>query len=121
MGENFHHQSFVFFDLVLIFFCSCLSEGENGFKRVRDILKLVGVRRTKESKVKGKPIIEELPQKNKVTMKISFTRREREIYDELKHSHARSLRKMDEEGSIMKNYRRKIDFLLVLLPPRKAS
>ena len=62
---------------------------ERGIIRLQILVEAVCLRRTKQDKVDGKPLVD-LPKKNIVLRELEFTDEERSIYDAY-HDHAKTM------------------------------
>jgi SNF2 family DNA or RNA helicase len=87
-----------------------------GFKRLQTILQVVMLRRTKTSKLNGKPIVS-LPPRIVELEVGEFSQAEREFYDNLKRSVQSELNSMSAEGSLGSNY---VNILWMLLRLRQC-
>jgi SNF2 family DNA or RNA helicase len=87
-----------------------------GFKRLQTILQAVMLRRTKTSKLNGKPIVSLPPRIVELEVGV-FSPEEREFYDSLKRSVESELKTMSAAGSLSSNY---VNILWMLLRLRQA-
>ncbi|KZV96448.1 hypothetical protein EXIGLDRAFT_733361 [Exidia glandulosa HHB12029] len=79
-------------------------------KRAQALLKPILLRRTKDSMVEGKPIIE-LGPKTITVHQLEFTPREREVYEALEKRQQDKLQRMIDRGRVVKEYH----FILVMI------
>jgi SNF2 family DNA or RNA helicase len=77
---------------------SCLAtDYDRTMKRLQVILKAIMLRRTKNSRVNGKPLLS-LPERIVKHIEVSFSKRERELYNKLEAKMQRNVKDMYREG-----------------------
>nr|XP_060623727.1 helicase-like transcription factor isoform X2 [Anolis sagrei ordinatus] len=84
---------------------------QGGLKRLQSLIKSITLRRTKTSKVKGKPVLK-LPERKVFIQHITFTEEESVTYNTVKNESISAIRRYFNEGTILSNY---ADVLGVLL------
>ena len=89
---------------------------ERGFQRLQTYLAPILLRRTKASKIDGRPIIE-LPDRQVNLLRCQFSDREREFYMNLEEESRKRVRMMEKEGTIGQNY---VNMLWMCLRLRQA-
>ncbi|KAL6651979.1 hypothetical protein ACP70R_010904 [Stipagrostis hirtigluma subsp. patula] len=87
-----------------------------GYKKLQAILRIVLLRRTKETLIDGEPIIK-LPPKTIQLNKIDFTKEERVFYLTLEEGSRQKFKAYDAAGTIKENY---ANILVLLLRLRQA-
>ncbi|KAJ1272919.1 hypothetical protein BS78_06G239800 [Paspalum vaginatum] len=87
-----------------------------GYKKLQAILRIVLLRRTKETLIDGEPILK-LPPKTIELSKIDFTQEERAFYLALEEGSRQKFKAYDEAGTIKENY---ANILVLLLRLRQA-
>lgn len=88
----------------------------NGYKKLQAVLKVVLLRRTKETVINGKPIIN-LPPKTINLNKVDFTQEERSFYLMLEERSRQQFKAFAAAGTLKQNY---ANILLMLLRLRQA-
>lgn len=88
----------------------------NGYKKLQAVLKVVLLRRTKETLINGKPIIN-LPPKTINLNKVDFTQEERSFYLMLEERSRQQFKAFAAAGTLKQNY---ANILLMLLRLRQA-
>ncbi|NXK50835.1 HLTF factor, partial [Chauna torquata] len=86
-----------------------------GLRRLQSLVKSITLRRTKTSKVKGKPILE-LPERKVLIQHITLTEEERQIYQSVKKEGKAAISRFFSEGTVLAHY---ADVLGVLLRLRQ--
>ncbi|PSC70181.1 SNF2 family DNA-dependent ATPase [Micractinium conductrix] len=90
---------------------------QRGFKRLQAVLKGVMLRRTKQSQLNGKPIID-LPPRLTATVKTQLTPAERDFYNRLKEEASTEFRRLQaQDGGVGQHY---VGVLTQLLRLRQA-
>uniref|UniRef100_A0A803SZ48 Helicase like transcription factor n=1 Tax=Anolis carolinensis TaxID=28377 RepID=A0A803SZ48_ANOCA len=84
---------------------------QGGLKRLQSLIKSITLRRTKTSKVKGKPVLK-LPERKVFIQHITFTEEENVNYNSVKNESMAAIRRYFNEGTILSKY---ADVLGVLL------
>ncbi|KAL6844536.1 hypothetical protein ACP4OV_026209 [Aristida adscensionis] len=92
------------------------SDPVRGYKKLQAILRIVLLRRTKETLIDGEPIIK-LPPKTIQLNKIDFTKEERAFYLTLEEGSRQKFKAYDAAGTIKQNY---ANILVLLLRLRQA-
>ncbi|XP_066349545.1 helicase-like transcription factor CHR28 isoform X2 [Miscanthus floridulus] len=87
-----------------------------GYKKLQAILRIILLRRTKETLIDGEPILK-LPPKTIQLSKIDFTQEERAFYLVLEEGSRQKFKAYDAAGTIRKNY---ANILVLLLRLRQA-
>ncbi|WVZ87280.1 hypothetical protein U9M48_033941 [Paspalum notatum var. saurae] len=87
-----------------------------GYKKLQAILRIILLRRTKETLIDGEPILK-LPPKTIELSKIDFTQEERAFYLTLEEGSRQKFKAYDEAGTIKENY---ANILVLLLRLRQA-
>lgn len=72
-------------------------------KFLQDLMNCVCLRRTKDTKIKGEPILQ-LPKRTIRTLTLTFSDEERQQYDLLEAESKSVFEKFNAEGTLMKNY-----------------
>ncbi|KAM0894324.1 hypothetical protein ACQ4PT_024505 [Festuca glaucescens] len=94
-----------------------ISKGSTqGYKKLQTVLKIVLLRRTKETLLDGEPIIK-IPPKTIALKKINFTQEERYFYLALEEGSRQKFKKFAAAGTIKQNY---ANILVLLLRLRQA-
>ncbi|KAM0862152.1 hypothetical protein ACQ4PT_045431 [Festuca glaucescens] len=94
-----------------------ISKGSTqGYKKLQTVLKIVLLRRTKETLLDGEPIIK-IPPKTIELKKINFTQEERYFYLALEEGSRQKFKKFAAAGTIKQNY---ANILVLLLRLRQA-
>uniref|UniRef100_A0ACD5UUY2 Uncharacterized protein n=1 Tax=Avena sativa TaxID=4498 RepID=A0ACD5UUY2_AVESA len=94
-----------------------ISKGSSqGYKKLQTVLKIVLLRRTKETLLDGEPIIK-IPGKTIELKKITFTQEERYFYLALEEGSRQKFKKFAASGTIKQNY---ANILVLLLRLRQA-
>ncbi|KAM8804821.1 helicase-like transcription factor [Eudromia elegans] len=86
-----------------------------GLRRLQSLIKSITLRRTKISKVKGKPILE-LPERKVLIQHVTLTEEERQIYQSVKNESKAVVNRFFSEGTVLAHY---ADILGVLLRLRQ--
>ncbi|XP_062438566.1 helicase-like transcription factor isoform X4 [Rhea pennata] len=86
-----------------------------GLRRLQLLLKSITLRRTKISKVKGKPVLE-LPERKVLIQYVTLTEEERQIYQSVKMEGKAAIKRFFNEGTVLAHY---ADILGVLLRLRQ--
>ncbi|XP_009882765.1 PREDICTED: helicase-like transcription factor [Charadrius vociferus] len=86
-----------------------------GLGRLQSLIRIITLRRTKTSKVKGKPILE-LPERKVFIQYVTFTEEERQIYQFVKKEGKAAISRFFSEGTVLAHY---ADVLGVLLRLRQ--
>ncbi|KAJ6802551.1 helicase-like transcription factor CHR28 isoform X1 [Iris pallida] len=102
-------------------FCSSIKvpinkDPPNGYKRLRAVLKMIMLRRTKGTLLDGKPIIN-LPPKTVSLKKVKFSNEERNFYMTLEAESQEQFKVYADAGTVKQNY---VNILLMLLRLRQA-
>ncbi|KAJ6846832.1 helicase-like transcription factor CHR28 isoform X2 [Iris pallida] len=102
-------------------FCSSIKvpinkDPPNGYKRLRAVLKMIMLRRTKGTLLDGKPIIN-LPPKTVSLKKVKFSNEERNFYMKLEAESQEQFKVYADAGTVKQNY---VNILLMLLRLRQA-
>ncbi|KAM3190501.1 hypothetical protein ACQJBY_068533 [Aegilops geniculata] len=88
----------------------------HGYKKLQTVLRIVLLRRTKETTINGKPIIN-LPPKTIKLQKVDFTKEERAFYLTLEERSRQQFKEYAAAGTVKQNY---ANILLLLLRLRQA-
>ncbi|VAI75716.1 unnamed protein product [Triticum turgidum subsp. durum] len=88
----------------------------HGYKKLQTVLRIVLLRRTKETKINGEPIIN-LPPKTIKLQKVDFTKEERAFYLTLEERSRQQFKEYAAAGTVKQNY---ANILLLLLRLRQA-
>ncbi|KQK18942.1 helicase-like transcription factor CHR28 [Brachypodium distachyon] len=88
----------------------------HGYKKLQTVLRIVLLRRTKETKINGEPIIN-LPPKTINLNKVDFTKEERAFYSTLEERSQQQFKEYAAAGTLNQNY---ANILLLLLRLRQA-
>ncbi|XP_068001035.1 helicase-like transcription factor isoform X2 [Melanerpes formicivorus] len=86
-----------------------------GLGRLQSLIRTITLRRTKTSKVKGKPVLE-LPERKVLIQHITLTEEERQIYQSVKNEGKAAIGRFFREGTVLGHY---ADILGVLLRLRQ--
>ncbi|XP_054241735.1 helicase-like transcription factor [Indicator indicator] len=86
-----------------------------GLGRLQSLVRSITLRRTKTSKVKGKPVLE-LPERKVLIQHITLTEEERQIYQSVKNEGKAAISRFFSEGTVLGHY---ADILGVLLRLRQ--
>ncbi|NXI61513.1 HLTF factor, partial [Anseranas semipalmata] len=86
-----------------------------GLRRLQSLIKSITLRRTKTSKIKGKPILE-LPERKVLIQHVTLTEEERQIYQSVKKEGKAAISRFFSEGTVLAHY---ADVLGVLLRLRQ--
>uniref|UniRef100_A0A8C4JR88 Helicase like transcription factor n=1 Tax=Dromaius novaehollandiae TaxID=8790 RepID=A0A8C4JR88_DRONO len=86
-----------------------------GLRRLQSLIKSITLRRTKISKVKGKPILE-LPERKVLIQHVTLAEEERQIYQSVKKEGKVAINRFFNEGTVLAHY---ADILGVLLRLRQ--
>ncbi|XP_074954857.1 helicase-like transcription factor [Phalacrocorax aristotelis] len=86
-----------------------------GLGRLQSLIRNITLRRTKTSKVKGKPILE-LPERKVLIQHVTLTEEERQIYQSVKREGKAAISRFFSEGTVLAHY---ADILGVLLRLRQ--
>ncbi|XP_032860515.1 helicase-like transcription factor isoform X2 [Tyto alba] len=86
-----------------------------GLGRLQSLIRSITLRRTKTSKVKGKPILE-LPERKVLIQHVTLTEEERHIYQSVKEEGKAAISRFFSEGTVLAHY---ADILGVLLRLRQ--
>ncbi|NXI96980.1 HLTF factor, partial [Psophia crepitans] len=86
-----------------------------GLGRLQSLIRTITLRRTKTSKVKGKPILE-LPERKVLIQHVTLTEEERQIYQSVKEEGKAAISRFFSEGTVLAHY---ADILGVLLRLRQ--
>ncbi|GCC38705.1 hypothetical protein chiPu_0017221 [Chiloscyllium punctatum] len=84
---------------------------QHGLKRLQALIKNITLRRTKASKVNGKPVIE-LPERTVFVQHITLTDEEKQIYESVKNEGRAIIGRYFSEGSVFTHY---ADVLAILV------
>uniref|UniRef100_A0A672VED3 Helicase like transcription factor n=1 Tax=Strigops habroptila TaxID=2489341 RepID=A0A672VED3_STRHB len=86
-----------------------------GLGRLQSLIRSITLRRTKKSKIKGKPVLE-LPERKVLIQHITLTEEERQIYQSVKKEGKAAISRFFSEGTVLAHY---ADILGVLLRLRQ--
>ncbi|XP_067410719.1 helicase-like transcription factor isoform X2 [Emydura macquarii macquarii] len=86
-----------------------------GLRRLQSLIKNITLRRTKTSKIKGKPVLE-LPERKVFIQHVTLTEEERQIYQSVKNEGKAAISRYFNEGTVLAHY---ADVLGVLLRLRQ--
>ncbi|XP_057277832.1 helicase-like transcription factor isoform X1 [Pezoporus wallicus] len=86
-----------------------------GLGRLQSLIRSITLRRTKTSKVKGKPVLE-LPERKVLIQYVTLTEEERQIYQSVKKEGKAAISRLFSEGAVLAHY---ADILGVLLRLRQ--
>nr|XP_020637516.1 helicase-like transcription factor isoform X1 [Pogona vitticeps] len=76
---------------------------EGGLKRLQLLIKSITLRRTKTSKVKGKPVLK-LPERKVFIQHITLTEEENAVYNSVKKESVAAICRYFNEGTVLSNY-----------------
>ncbi|XP_065267489.1 helicase-like transcription factor [Emys orbicularis] len=88
---------------------------QGGLRRLQSLIKNITLRRTKTSKIKGKPVLE-LPERKVFIQHVTLTEEERKIYQSVKNEGKAAISRYFNEGTVLAHY---ADVLGVLLRLRQ--
>uniref|UniRef100_A0A8C3XRQ7 Helicase like transcription factor n=1 Tax=Chelydra serpentina TaxID=8475 RepID=A0A8C3XRQ7_CHESE len=88
---------------------------QGGLRRLQSLIKNITLRRTKTSKIKGKPVLE-LPERKVFIQHVTLTEEERKIYRSVKNEGKAAISRYFNEGTVLAHY---ADVLGVLLRLRQ--
>ncbi|KYO33941.1 helicase-like transcription factor isoform X1 [Alligator mississippiensis] len=88
---------------------------QGGLRRLQSLIKNITLRRTKMSKIKGKPVLE-LPERKVFIQHVTLTEEERQIYQAVKNEGKLAISRYFSEGTVLAHY---ADVLGVLLRLRQ--
>nr|XP_025036939.1 helicase-like transcription factor isoform X1 [Pelodiscus sinensis] len=88
---------------------------QGGLRRLQSLIKNITLRRTKTSKINGKPVLE-LPERKVFIQYVTLTEEERKIYQSVKNEGKAAISRYFNEGTILAHY---ADVLGVLLRLRQ--
>lgn len=74
-----------------------------GLRRLQSLIKTITLRRTKTSKVKGKPVLE-LPERKVFVQHVTLSDEERQIYDSMKKEGKAAIGRYFNEGTVLTHY-----------------
>ncbi|XP_075412023.1 helicase-like transcription factor isoform X2 [Tenrec ecaudatus] len=86
---------------------------EGGLRRLQSLIKNITLRRTKTSKIKGKPVLE-LPERKVFIQHITLSDEEREIYQSVKNDGRATIGRYFNEGTVLAHYADVLGLLLRL-------
>nr|XP_048308564.1 helicase-like transcription factor [Myodes glareolus] len=86
---------------------------EGGLRRLRSLVKSITLRRTKTSKIKGKPVLE-LPERKVFIQHVSLSEEERKIYQSVKNEGKAIIGRYFTEGTVLAHYADVLGLLLRL-------
>ncbi|XP_042314519.1 helicase-like transcription factor [Sceloporus undulatus] len=86
---------------------------QGGLKRLQSLIKSITLRRTKTSKVKGKPVLK-LPERKVFIQHITLTDEESLIYNSVKNESIAAVKRYFNEGTVLSNYAHVLGALLRL-------
>ncbi|XP_006895634.1 PREDICTED: helicase-like transcription factor [Elephantulus edwardii] len=86
---------------------------EGGLRRLQSLIKKITLRRTKTSKVKGKPVLE-LPERKVFIQHITLSEEERKIYQSVKNEGRATIGRYFNEGTVLAHYADVLGLLLRL-------
>nr|KAF6378326.1 helicase like transcription factor [Myotis myotis] len=86
---------------------------EGGLRRLQSLIKNITLRRTKTSKVKGKPVLE-LPERKVFIQHITLSDEERKIYQSVKNEGRDTIGRYFNEGTVLAHYADVLGLLLRL-------
>uniref|UniRef100_A0A8D0EXG2 Helicase like transcription factor n=1 Tax=Strix occidentalis caurina TaxID=311401 RepID=A0A8D0EXG2_STROC len=86
-----------------------------GLGRLQSLVRSITLRRTKTSKVKGKPVLE-LPERKVLIQHVTLTEEERQVYQSMKKEGKAAISRFFSEGTVLAHY---ADILGVLLRLRQ--
>ncbi|XP_058517400.1 helicase-like transcription factor isoform X3 [Ochotona princeps] len=86
---------------------------EGGLRRLQSLIKNITLRRTKTSKIKGKPVLE-LPERKVFIQHITLSDEERKIYQSVKNEGKATIGRYFSEGTVLAHYADVLGLLLRL-------
>ncbi|XP_038607611.1 helicase-like transcription factor isoform X2 [Tachyglossus aculeatus] len=86
---------------------------QGGLRRLQSLIKNITLRRTKTSKIKGKPVLE-LPERKVFIQHITLTDEERRIYQSVKNEGRAAIGRYFNEGTVLAHYADVLGLLLRL-------
>ncbi|KAF3827212.1 hypothetical protein GH733_002698 [Mirounga leonina] len=86
---------------------------EGGLRRLQSLIKNITLRRTKTSKIKGKPVLE-LPERKVFIQHITLSDEERKIYQSVKNEGRATIGRYFNEGTVLAHYADVLGLLLRL-------
>ncbi|XP_012885373.1 PREDICTED: helicase-like transcription factor isoform X1 [Dipodomys ordii] len=86
---------------------------EGGLRRLQSLIKNITLRRTKTSKIKGKPVLE-LPERKVFIQHITLSDEERQIYQSVKNEGKATIGRYFNEGTVLAHYADVLGLLLRL-------
>ncbi|XP_040830697.1 helicase-like transcription factor isoform X3 [Ochotona curzoniae] len=86
---------------------------EGGLRRLQSLIKNITLRRTKTSKIKGKPVLE-LPERKVFIQHITLSDEERKIYQSVKNEGKATIGRYFNEGTVLAHYADVLGLLLRL-------
>uniref|UniRef100_A0A8D0YQS9 Helicase-like transcription factor n=1 Tax=Sus scrofa TaxID=9823 RepID=A0A8D0YQS9_PIG len=86
---------------------------EGGLRRLQSLIKNITLRRTKTSKIKGKPVLE-LPERKVFIQHITLSDEERKIYQSVKNDGRATIGRYFNEGTVLAHYADVLGLLLRL-------
>nr|KAF6477650.1 helicase like transcription factor [Molossus molossus] len=86
---------------------------EGGLRRLQSLIKNITLRRTKTSKIKGKPVLE-LPERKVFIQHITLSDEERKIYQSVKNEGRDTIGRYFNEGTVLAHYADVLGLLLRL-------
>ncbi|XP_068960819.1 helicase-like transcription factor isoform X2 [Petaurus breviceps papuanus] len=86
---------------------------EGGLRRLQSLIKNITLRRTKTSKIKGRPVLE-LPERKVFIQHITLTDEERQIYQSVKNEGRAAIGRYFNEGTVLAHYADVLGLLLRL-------
>lgn len=86
---------------------------EGGLRRLQSLIKSITLRRTKTSKIKGKPVLE-LPERKVFIQHVSLSEEERKIYQSVKNEGKAIIGRYFTEGTVLAHYADVLGLLLRL-------
>ncbi|XP_060053525.1 helicase-like transcription factor isoform X2 [Erinaceus europaeus] len=86
---------------------------EGGLRRLQSLIKNITLRRTKTSKIKGKPVLE-LPDRKVFIQHITLSEEERKIYQSVKNEGRATIGRYFNEGTVLAHYADVLGLLLRL-------
>ncbi|XP_012975777.1 helicase-like transcription factor isoform X3 [Mesocricetus auratus] len=86
---------------------------EGGLRRLQSLIKNITLRRTKTSKIKGKPVLE-LPERKVFIQHITLSEEERKIYQSVKNEGKATIGRYFTEGTVLAHYADVLGLLLRL-------
>ncbi|NP_001090145.1 helicase-like transcription factor L homeolog [Xenopus laevis] len=88
---------------------------EGGLRRLQALIKNITLRRTKTSKIRGRPVLD-LPERKVFIQHVELSEEEREIYESMKNEGKAVISRYVDEGTVLSHY---ADVLAVLLRLRQ--